>query len=91
MRIKVRVAIGSLLAKARSEAEEECGLVFDDRFATEVLRYCIRKLERIGQTEEYLPLLYRCELVQHQQMRSINAMSNSVVQKGVSVVCVNIA
>lgn len=90
MRIKVKVAIGSLLAKARREAEQECGFKFNDSFATEVLRYCIGKLKRIGQTEEYLPLLYRCELVQHQQMRSINAMSDSVAEKGVTV-CANIA
>lgn len=90
MRIKVKVAIGSLLAKARREAEQECGFKFSDSFAIEVLRYCIRKLKRIGQTEEYLPLLYRCELVQHQQMKSINEANSPEMQKGVSI-CVSIA
>ena len=90
MRIKVKVATGSLLAKARREAEQECGFKFDENFAIEVLRYCIRKLKRIGQTEEYLPLLYRCELVQHQQMRSINEANSPEMQKGVSL-CVCIA
>lgn len=90
MRIKVKVAIGSLLAKARREAEQECGFKFDEKFAIDVLRYCIRKLERIGQTEEYLPLLYRCELVQHFQMRSINETNNFVMQKG-EILCVGIA
>lgn len=82
MRIKVKVAIGSLLVKARNEAEHECGYKFDDKYAIEVLRYCMRKLKRIGQTEEYLPLLYRCELIQHQQMMRITETRKPAVQKG---------
>ena len=88
MRIRAKVAIGSRIAKARAEAEHECGIKFDEKFAVEVLRYCIRKLKRIGQTEEYLPLLYRCELVQHQQMRRIS--EEKTVEKGESL-CVSIA
>lgn len=90
MRIKVKVAIGSLLAKARTEAEQECGFKFDEKFAIDVLRYCIRKLERIGQTEAYLPLLYKSELLQHQQMRRITEMNKPVEMRGESL-CVNIA
>ena len=82
MRIKAKASTGSLLARARVEAEEECGKKFDDIFAGEVLRYCIRKLKRIGQTEDYLPLLYRSELLQHQQMMKITGARKPAVQKG---------
>ncbi len=90
MRIKVKVAIASQLAKARVEAETVCGRCFDDIFAGEVLRYCIRKLKRIGQTEEYLPLLYRCELVQHHQMKAFSSSNYQSEEKG-EFLCVNIA
>lgn len=90
MRVKAKVAISTLLVKARNEAEQECGYKFDDKYAIEVLRYCMRKLKRIGQTEEYLPLLYRCELIQHQQMKRITEASNPIVMKGASL-CVSIA
>lgn len=88
MRIKVKVPMTTLLRKAKEEAEAECGFEFTDEFAINVLRYSIRKLKRIGQTEDYLPLLYRTELVQHIQMMSISN-SNSA-KKGESL-CVCIA
>ena len=71
MKLKTRL----LIMKARSEAEKELNAKIPDQLAREVLDYCKRKLVCIGKNEDYLPLLYRCELPLQVQMREITALS----------------
>ena len=81
MKIRTRGAMKYLLAKARLEAENECGCKFTEDFVEMVLIYCERKLKAIGKPKSYLPLLYRCELMQHNQMQVIN-QKNRLFMKG---------
>ena len=69
------------IVHAMLDAEHELGVHFDTDFTIDVLRYCIRKLERIGKDEDYLPLLYRCELESHLAMREINKMSEAIYRE----------
>ena len=64
-----------LVMKARREAEKEIGAIIPDDIATEVLSYCERKLVCMKKDEDYLPILYRCELPMQVQMRAITALS----------------
>lgn len=71
MKLKTRL----LIMKARSEAEKELNAKVPDQLAREVLDYCKRKLVCIGKGEDYLPILYRCELPMQVQMKAITALS----------------
>lgn len=71
MKLKTRLFV----MKARSEAEKELNAKVPDQLAREVLDYCKRKLVCIGKDEDYLPILYRCELPMQVQMRAITAIS----------------
>ena len=50
------------LENARREAEAEIGFAVNDEVAEEILSICKRKLKVIGKGDDYLPILYRCEL-----------------------------
>ncbi len=52
--------------------ERKYGIQISDDYAKEVLDYCINKLKYIGKDENYLPLLYRCELPIHIEIDVIN-------------------
>lgn len=71
MKLKTRL----LIMKARAEAEKELNAKVPDQMAREVLDYCKRKLVCIGKGEDYLPILYRCELPMQVQMKAITALS----------------
>ena len=71
MKLRTRLRI----ARARTEAETELGCKVPDWLADEVLAYCQRKLVCIKKDEDYLPLLYRCELPMQVQMKAITAAS----------------
>lgn len=79
MKLKTRL----LVMKARSEAEKELNAKVPDQLAREVLDYCKRKLVCIGKDEDYLPILYRCELPMQVQMRAITALSMERIRKEV--------
>lgn len=64
-----------LVMKARREAEKEIGAIIPDDIATEVLSYCERKLVCMKKGEDYLPILYRCELPLQVQMRELTELS----------------
>lgn len=69
------------IAKARRQAEAELGVKLPNDFARDVLKYCERKLICIKKDEDYLPLLYRCELPQHAQMRAITEYSIAMMKQ----------
>ena len=69
------------IVHALLDAEDELGVHFDTDFTLEVLKYCTRKLERIGKGEDYLPILYRCELESHLVMREINRRSEAMLKE----------
>ena len=81
MKIRTRGAMKYLLEKARLEAENECGCKFTEDFVEIVLMYSKKKLKAIGKPEGYLPLLFRSELTQHNQMQIIN-QRNRLFMKG---------
>lgn len=60
---------------ARKEVEKSIGAKIPKSVADDVLDYCIRKLSYINKDESYLPILYRCELPIHLQIREINSNS----------------
>ena len=66
------------IAKARRQAEAEIGVKLPNDFARDVLKYCERKLVCIKKDEDYLPLLYRCELPLQAQMRAITEYSIAI-------------
>ena len=63
------------IVKARRQAEAELGVNLPNDFARDVLKVCIRK------DEDYLPLLYRCELTLHAQMRAITEYSIEIMKQ----------
>lgn len=71
MRLKTK----RLIKKARREVENEMNIKLPDTLAEDVLQYCIRKLACINKDEEYLPILYRCELPLQVQMKAITEFS----------------
>lgn len=64
-----------LVMKARREAEKEIGAIIPDDLANEILGYCERKLACIKKDEDYLPILYRCELPLQVRMRELAELS----------------
>lgn len=69
------------IVQALLDAEHELGVHFDTDFTLDVLKYCTRKLERIGKGEDYLPILYRCELESHLAMREINSRTEAMLKE----------
>lgn len=69
------------VCEAHCEVESELGFGIDAMTTWSVLGYCIRKLKRIGKDEDYLPILYRCELPMQLAMREINRRSEAMLRE----------
>lgn len=65
------------ICEAHLEVENEYGIVITEETTRAILSYCIHKLKRIGKEEDYLPLLYRCELPLQLAMQEINRISEN--------------
>ena len=63
------------IEKARREAEKELGFMVPDEFAIDVLDLCKRKCECAGKNDEYLPIMYRFELILKVNACALNEMS----------------
>ena len=69
------------VCKAHLEVEREYGIVVDPKTTREVFEYCVRKLKCIGKDEDYLPILYQCELPMHLAMKEINKLSKFMYEE----------
>lgn len=69
------------VCKAHIEVENELGFVIDAKTTIEVFEYCVRKLKRIGKSEDYLPILYKCELPMQIAAREINKLSKFLYEE----------
>jgi len=58
----VKVKTLNRIVEARDEVEKELGMKISKELAETVLMMCMRKMRRIKASEDYLPILYRCEL-----------------------------
>lgn len=66
------------VCQAHCDVVEEIGVEVSPETTIEIFGYCIRKLKYIGKDEDYLPILYRCELPLQLSMRAINRMSEAI-------------
>ena len=69
------------VCEAQLEVQDEYGFIIDDDTAMEVFEYCVRKLKCIGKGEDYLPILYKCELPMHIAMKEINKLSKFMYEE----------
>ena len=69
------------VCKAHIEVENEYGIRIDAKTTLEVFEYCIRKLKHIGKDEDYLPILYRCELPMQLAIKEIDKLSKFMYQE----------
>lgn len=61
------------LKEARKCAERAIGLRLPDAAAKDVLVYAWRKLKVVGKSSDYLPLLYKSELLDFARRLAISA------------------
>lgn len=69
------------ICNAQYDVEQEYGITIDEVTARETLSYCIRKLKHIHKDEDYLPLLYRCELPMQIAIKEINKLSKFMYEE----------
>lgn len=64
------------LWKSKKMAEKRLGVKFNRQYTAEVLDLCKRKLQIIGKSDDYLPILYESELVMKFYGRMITETSS---------------
>ena len=69
------------VCKAHLEVQEEYGIIIDEKTTREIFEYCLRKLKHIGKDEDYLPILYKCELPMQLAMKEINKLSKFMYEE----------
>lgn len=69
------------ICKAHLEVEQEYGINIDEVTTREILSYCIRKLKHIRKDEDYLPILYKCELPMQLAIKEINKLSKFMYEE----------
>lgn len=69
------------ICEAHLAVEQEYGIHIDEATTREILSYCIRKLKCIGKDEDYLPILYKCELPMQLAMKEVNKLSKFMYEE----------
>lgn len=75
------------IEEIRREYEDEIGTHLLDEFVEEVEGYCERKVERIGKSIEYLPILFRCELREMHQAKIMTDFTLRIMREE-EMICV---
>lgn len=66
------------IQEARERAERRAGKRLSEEEFEEVLAYTLRKVNRIGETEDYVPLLLMDEIKNHFTFAAINRISKEM-------------